>query len=267
MSRALPLSPRSLDLLDFELYSRQIGLLGVDGQLALASSTVAVVGLGGLGSAATLYLAAAGVGRMILVDKDVVDKSNLHRQILYGAADIGKPKAVVAAEAVKRLNPKIDVEAVPEPLDLQLASWLAREADVIIDAVDNWRTRLLLDEAAWRMGKTLVHAAAERLHGQATTVKRGVTGCLACIAPSNIEASGCQSILGPVVGMLGSLQALEAVKVITGVGEPLYNKLLIVDGSTMTFEVLKLKPIECSKCLEKLRPRKHRHELGAEATL
>ena len=255
------LTPEALELLDFERFSRQLGLLGVDGQLSLASATVAIIGLGGLGSASALYLAGAGVGRLILVDRDVVEVNNLHRQILYIEADVGKPKAVVAAERVKEINDKIRVEAVPEPLDPQIALEVAKKADVIIDALDNWKSRLLLDVAAWREGKPLIHAAAERLYGQATTVKRGITGCLACIAPPNIEASGCQAILGPVVGILGSLQALEAVKVLTGVGEPLYNKLLILDAVAPSINIINLKPIDCHLCLEKLKVKERMPEI------
>jgi molybdopterin/thiamine biosynthesis adenylyltransferase len=252
-TRRAPLSPRALDLLDFERFSRQLGLLGVEGQLSLASSTVAVVGLGGLGSVAAFYLAAAGVGRLILVDKDVVDVSNLHRQVLYVSRDAGKPKAVVAAERLKEVFPAVTVEAYPEELTPALASRIAREADVIVDALDNWRARLMLDEAAWREGKPLVHAAAERLYGQATTVKRGETGCLACIAPPNIDAEGCQSILGPVVGILGSLEALEAIKLLAGVGEPLFNKLLVVDASKgLRVDVVLLKPMSCEECRRRL---------------
>ncbi|MCE4610930.1 MAG: HesA/MoeB/ThiF family protein [Desulfurococcales archaeon] len=257
------LTPEALELLDFERFSRQLGLLGVEGQLSLASSTVAVVGLGGLGSVAALYLAGAGVGRLILVDKDVVESNNLHRQILYTEADIGKPKAVVAAERLKGINGKIRIEAIPEPLDPQLALEIARNSDVIVDALDNWRSRLLVDAAAWREGKPLVHGAAERLYGQATTVKKGVTGCLACIAPPNIEASGCQAILGPVVGILGSIQALEAIKVITGVGEPLYNKLLILDAATPSINIISLKPIDCGLCIDKLKIEERMPEIAS----
>jgi len=236
------------DKLDLERYSRQLGLLGVEGQLRLAEATVAVVGLGGLGSVAALYLAAAGVGRLILVDRDNVEPSNLNRQILYVEADVGKPKAVVAAERLSKLNPRLDAVPVPEEVDEGLARWIAGEADVVVDALDNWEARLLLDEAAWLKGKPLVHGAVEALRGQATTVKRGVTGCLACIAPP-APRRGCTAILGPAAGVIGSIEALEAVKVLAGAGEPLYNKLLYLDlARGVSTHVIPLKPLPCEAC-------------------
>lgn len=240
------------DKLDLDRYSRQLGLLRVEGQLRLLEATVAVVGLGGLGSVAAYYLAAAGVGRLILVDKDVVEVNNLNRQLLYHTGDVGKPKAVVAAERLSKLNPSLEAVPVPEELDWSLARWLAREADVIVDALDNWRARLLLDEAAWDKGKPLVHGAVEALRGQATTVKRGVTGCLACIAPPTPQ-QGCTAILGPAAGVIGSIEALEAIKVVAGVGEPLYNKLLYIDLSRgLSAHEIPLKPLPCEKCRSRI---------------
>ena len=240
------------DKLDLERYSRQLGLLRVDGQLKLLESTIAVVGLGGLGSIIAYYLAAAGAGRLILVDKDNVEASNLNRQLLYYTSDIGKPKAVIAAERLEKLNPNIEAVSVPEELDWGLARRLAKEADVIVDALDNWRARLLLDEAAWYMGKPLVHGAVEALRGQATTVKRGVTGCLACIAPPKPQ-QGCTAILGPAAGVIGSIEALEALKLVTGVGEPLYNKLLYIDLTRgLSAHEIPLKPLPCERCRERI---------------
>ncbi|MCE4604017.1 MAG: HesA/MoeB/ThiF family protein [Aeropyrum sp.] len=241
------------DKLDLERFSRQIGLLGASGQLKLASSTVAVVGLGGLGSLAAAYLAAAGVGRLILVDGDKVETSNLHRQVLYRTDDVGKYKAVVAAERLQAINPGVDVEPVPEVLDVNLALEIVREADVLVDGLDNWKGRLALDAAAWSLGKTLVHGAAERLYGQVTTIRRGESSCLACLSPTNVDAAGCTTILGPTVGVVASLQVLETLKVLANLGEPLYNKLLIVDLGRTAIEILPVKPPSCDICLGRLR--------------
>ena len=245
----------ALERLDLERYSRQIALLRANGQLRLLNSTVAVVGLGGLGSIASMYLAAAGVGRLILIDKDMVERNNLNRQLLYTTRDEGKPKSVVAAERLAQLNPDVEIEAIPQELDYSLAAEITKKADVVVDALDNWSARLILDMHAWRLGKPLVHAAVEAMRGQATTVKRGVTGCLACIAPPGL-GGGCNAILGPLPGILGSLEALEAIKIIAGVGEPLYNKLLYLDASRgLEATVIPLKPAPCERCLESLEAR------------
>ncbi|BAN90469.1 HesA/MoeB/ThiF family protein [Aeropyrum camini] len=248
-----PLDPRAIERLDLNLYSRQLGLLGARGQLRLASARVAVVGLGGLGSLAAAYLAAAGVGRLILVDRDVVEPSNLNRQVLYGRGDVGKYKAVVAAERLAEMNPEAEVEPIPEPLDPILAEDLAQEADVIVDGLDNWMARLWLDAAAWRRGRPLVHGAAERMHGQVTTVERGRSSCLACIAPSNPELSGCTAIIAPTVGVVSSLEVLEALKLLAGVGEPLYSRLAIIDLTYPRIEVLRLAQMDCGLCLTRLK--------------
>ncbi len=249
------LEPELLDKLDFERYSRQLGLIHVEGQLKLLSSTVAVVGLGGLGSIAAYYLAASGVGRLILVDRDEVEVNNLNRQLLYTKKDVGKPKALAAASVLSRLNPDIEVVPIADEVDWSLARKLSREADIIVDSLDNWKTRLYLDRAAWLEGKPLVHAAAEGLYGQATTVKRGYTGCLACLAPSDIDRAGCQAILGPTVGLLGSIEAMEVIKLATGIGEPLFNKLLVVDARTYRVDEIRLAPMDCDECWKRVSDR------------
>ncbi|GBF08563.1 putative ATP-dependent adenyltransferase [Aeropyrum pernix] len=248
-----PLDPRAIERLDLNVYSRQLGLLGARGQLRLSSSKVAVVGLGGLGNLAAAYLAASGVGRLILVDRDVVEPSNLNRQVLYGKGDVGRYKAVAAAERLGELNPEAEIEPVPEALDPALAEDIAREADVIVDGLDNWMARLWLDAASWRRGKPLVHGAAERMHGQVTTVERGRSSCLACIAPSNPERAGCTTIIAPTVGVVSSLEVLEAIKLLTGVGEPLYNRLAVIDLTTPRIEVLRLAQMDCKACLSRLK--------------
>ena len=232
-------------------YVRQLGILGIEGQEALSRARVAVVGLGGLGSAAAYYLAAAGVGELVLVDGDSVELHNLNRQILYDESDVGLPKAVLAARRVRAFNPDVRVRPVQERLDSSNAAKLLGEVDVIVDGLDNWEARLALDEYAWDAGVPLVHAAVERWHGQLTVVKRGITGCLACLAPPRPRRR-CVSIIGPAAGLVGLLEAMEAIKVVTGVGEPAYNKLVVIDAMTPSIDVVPLKPVPCEECRSRL---------------
>ncbi len=232
-------------------YIRQLGILGIDGQETLSRARVAVVGLGGLGSAAAYYLAAAGVGELILVDGDSVELHNLNRQILYDEADVGLPKALLAAKRVRAFNQDVRVRPVQARLVASNTAEVLGEADVIVDGLDNWEARLALDEYAWDHGIPLVHAAVERWHGQLTVVKRGVTSCLACLAPPRPRRR-CVSIIGPAAGLLGLMEAMEAIKVLTGIGEPAYNKLVVVDAMAPSIDVVPLKPVACEECRSRL---------------
>ncbi len=233
-------------------YSRQIPMLGMSGQMRLAESSVAVVGLGGLGSLISYYLAAAGVGRLVLVDGERVEKSNLNRQILYDSSDIGLPKAYLAAKRLRSLNPLVDYEPVASMVSRSNVEDVVGDVDVIVDALDDWRARLVLDEYSMKSGKPLVHGAVDGFYGQVTTIIPGRTSCLACIAPRRIEARGCRSALGAVVGIVASLEALEVVKLLTGKGEPAANRLIVVDGFLGRLDEVELKPVECSVCLSRI---------------
>lgn len=224
-----------------------MSLLGEEGQRRLLDSTVAVVGLGGLGSIVALYLAAAGVGRLVIVDPDVVEVHNLNRQLLYGEPDLGLPKAYAAARRLRELRSDLRVVPVKASIEEGAARDAIREADVVVDALDNWRARLALADTAWEAGMPLVHAAVERYYAQLTTIKSGLTSCLHCIAPARAEQR-CVSVIGPAVGVAASLEALEVIKIIAGIGEPLYNKLLVIDALTPSIDTIELKPIPCSEC-------------------
>ena len=228
-------------------YVRQLGLLGEEGQERLSEASVAVVGLGGLGSAVSLYLAAAGVGRLILVDPDRVEPHNLNRQVLYDESDVGLPKAYLAARRVRAQNPRVRVDPYPTAVSGENVEELLGDADVIVDALDNWEARLVLDRYAWMEGKPLVHAAVERWYGQLTVVQRGRTSCLACLAPER-PGRTCTQILGPVAGILGLMEALEVIKIVTGAAEPAYNKLVVVDAKTLTIDTIPLDPAPCPRC-------------------
>ncbi len=220
-----------------ERYSRQLPVLGEEGQRRVRRATILVAGLGGLGSAASLYLAYGGVGRLILVDRDRVEESNLNRQVLYGPGDIGREKALVAAERLREANP--DVEVIPVVGD---AAGEARrfigEVDVVVDALDNWDSRLELNRVAVEAGKPLVHAAVDEMQGQLMVVIPGVTACLECVFGGLRGKGASGRILGPVAGAMGAMEALEALKLVSGVGSPLAGRLLIADFASGSFDVV-----------------------------
>lgn len=229
-------------------YARQILLpgLGIEGQQRLLDAHVLIVGLGGLGSPVTLYLAAAGVGRLTLVDHDRVDLTNLQRQIAHGSEDIGTPKVESARAAAHRLNPECRVTCVQDRVDGPRLAVLLRDVDLVIDACDNFDTRFAVNQACVGQGIPLVSGAAVRWEGQVTVFSgKAGEGCYRCLFPEEGEDDTRCSTLGvasPLVGVIGSLQAMEAVKVLTGAGEPLFNRLLAYDGLMATWRSIKLRP-------------------------
>ncbi len=230
------LSPEEL-----ERYSRQLPIIGVDGQKKLKDTKVLVIGVGGLGSAASLLLTATGFGKLILVDDGLVELSNLQRQILYTVDDLGKPKVSIAAQRLRRLNPHVEIESLQQKLDEDLAKELVKKADIVIDCLDNWETRLLVDRVVYRYGKPFIHAGIEGFYGQLTVIQSGKTPCLRCIFPSHLRQKEMIPVIPPTPIILGSLEVNEAIKIVTGIGKPLYNKLLIYDGRFNIFEVIDLK--------------------------
>jgi adenylyltransferase/sulfurtransferase len=212
-----------------ERYTRQLPLIGEDGQERLRGASVCVAGAGGLGSPVLLYLAAAGVGRIRLVDPDRVERNNLNRQILHSEADIGRFKVESAAEKLRALNPDIEVEALPAAVDSGNASQMARGMDLLLDALDNYEGRYILNSAAFERKIPLVHAAVSGFHGQLTTVIPGKTACLQCAMPHPPEGED-TAIIGVTAGIVGLLQALEAIKILLRKGEIAGNVLLVWDG-------------------------------------
>ncbi len=239
---------------DCQLVLREVG---ESGQQKLRDASVLVVGAGGLGAPALYYLAAAGVGHIGIVDDDVVELSNLQRQVLFTTADIGRGKAEVAAERLSALNPEVDIE----PYRLRLAAGniapLVDSYDIVITAVDNFPTRFLINDACVLAAKTLCDGAVLRMIGLAMTVKGGATACYRCLFPEPPPAAAVVScseagVLGPIPGVIGSIQALEAIKVITGVGQPLYNRLLQFDGGDMSFRDVEVERVPaCPVCGER----------------
>lgn len=237
-------------------YSRHILLpeVGGKGQQKLKEASVFIVGAGGLGSPVALYLAAAGVGTIGIVDDDRVDTSNLQRQILHGTADVGTPKVASAVRALTAINPHIRVVAHQERLNGQNVRALIREYDVVIDGVDNFPARYLVNDACVLEGKPLVDAGVLRWDGVILTVRPKVGPCYRCIFPEPPPAGlvpSCQEagVIGAITGVMGTLQALEALKVILGVGETLSGRLLLFDALQTRFrEVKARRDPRCAVC-------------------
>ena len=247
--------------MDFhERYSRHLRLpeVGVRGQRMLEDAMVVLVGAGGLGSPAAFYLAAAGVGRLRLVDDDVVDRSNLQRQILHAEADIGIAKVESARRSLSDLNPRLRVEPVAERLDSGNVERLLEEADVVIDGGDNFPVRYLLNDACVHLAKPLVYGAVHRFEGQVSVFDagraRGQKPCYRCLFPEPPPpeaAPNCSEVgvLGVLPGVIGMLQATEALKLLLGIGEPLSGRLLHFDALAMRFRETRLSPDpDCPVC-------------------
>lgn len=237
-------------LSDSELlrYSRQILLAQVDiaGQLKLKQAKVLIVGLGGLGSPVALYLAAAGVGELHLADFDQVDLSNLQRQVLHDERLIGQGKVDSALQRLAALNPEVRLVPLREALDADSLQARVAAVDLVLDCSDNFTTRAAVNAACVAMGRPLVSGAAIRLEGQLSVFdpRRADSPCYHCLYGEGSEAElSCSEagVLGPVVGLVGSLQALEALKLLAGFGEPLVGRLLLVDAAASRFRELRVK--------------------------
>ncbi len=237
---------------ELERYARHIVLreVGGPGQAALGRARVLVVGAGGLGAPALLYLAAAGVGTLGVVDDDTVSLSNLQRQVIHATADIGRPKVASAADAIARLNPHVKVETHAVRLDAANAAELISRYDLVADGSDNFATRYLVSDACYQVKKPLVTAAVGVFDGTLTTIRaheRGKDGrpnpTYRCLFPEpppagTVPACAEAGILGALTGVIGSLVALEVIREIVGVGEGLVGRLLMIDARAMRFETL-----------------------------
>ena len=228
-------------------YSRQIMLptFGVEGQRRLLDARVLVVGLGGLGSPAAMYLAAAGVGSLILADFDAVDLSNLQRQLLHTSERIGMTKVDSAVRTLTAINPDVRLEAIKGSLTEVNLGQVVAGADLVVDACDNFATRFAVNAACCAARVPLVSGAAIRTEGQ-IAVFSGQSGgpCYQCLYPRDggtDETCSANGILAPVVGIIGSIQATEAIKVLAGLGEPLYGRLLLLDALAMEWRTIRLR--------------------------
>ncbi|MHC1590341.1 MAG: HesA/MoeB/ThiF family protein [Candidatus Hecatellaceae archaeon] len=236
---------------ELERYDRQlrIGNFGVKAQRKLKKARVVVAGVGGLGCSAALYLVAAGVGKLTLIDREKVELSNLNRQILHWTKDVGRYKVDSALEKLSQLNPDIEVEGLKTEINGRNVFSLIENADVVVDGMDSFKARLLLNRACIRLGKPFVHAAVYGLMGELMTVLPSKGPCYQCYVTPKPREVKTPPVLGATPGVMGCLEAVEALKLITGVGSPLVGELLIFDGLQMSFRTVKIVRLKgCPAC-------------------
>lgn len=242
-----------------EFYSRQTVLpeLGPQGQEKLKSSKVVIVGLGGLGTASALYLALAGVGHLRLVDQDTVELHNLHRQVLYGVGDLRYPKVEAAAKRIKQTNPDVKVESVPENVRESNIEEIVQGMDCVVDGLDNIRTRYLLNRACAKYKIPYVFGAAIGIEGNLSVFAPPETPCLECVLPDlddrYLPTCEVRGVLGATTGIIGTMQAMETIKLLAGIEDTLKGKLMICDFRDMYFATIDIsKRPDCRVCQGKM---------------
>jgi molybdopterin-synthase adenylyltransferase len=243
---ALPLTEE-----DLVRYSSQIlfPAFDVEGQRKLRQAHVLVAGVGGLGSPVAIYLACAGIGKLTLVDSDVVELSNLNRQILHGEEDIGEKKVISAASKLKKLNSTVEVNPVDVRITTESLPGMLRGVNLAIDCLDSMEARFILNRGCVREGMSLIHGGVAGLIGEITTIVPGQTPCLACIFPSGVEGKTPFPVFGCTPALVASLQVMEAIKLIAGFGELLTGKMLYINGERMEWSMAPLqKNATCEVC-------------------
>src|SRR5512136_2925101 len=238
-----------------EFFNRQIIMreLGEEGQRKLQEARVAVVGAGGLGTVSSLYLALAGVGYLRLIDQDTVEVPNLHRQILYTMSDLQYPKAEVAAEHLRKLNPLLNVDAIGDNVNAYNVENLLVGVDVVVDGLDNMLTRYLVNRACAKLKIPYVFGAAIGLEGNLSVFSPPETPCFECVMPNlsdaDLQTCNTRGVLGATPGIIGSMQAMEAIKLLAGVGSPLKGKFMVCDFSDMSFATVDVsRNPDCPAC-------------------
>jgi len=236
------LEPRLTDA-ELQRYDRQLMIpgWGLEGQSRLKRSRVVVIGAGGLGSPVSMYLAAAGVGDLVIIDRDKYELSNLNRQLLGWQKDIGRPKAIAAKEKLEALNPFITIEAITSEITKESVRGILEGANVVVDGTDNWAVRFIANEECVRQRIPFVHAGVQGFFGQVTTVVPFEGPCLRCIMPRPPPDVKRFPVVGVTPGFFAMLEAMEALKAIVGIGGPLVGRILIFNGEDMTFDVLEVK--------------------------
>jgi len=240
-------------------YSRQIMLpdMDVSGQQKLVDACILIVGVGGLGCPAAMYLAAAGVGRLILADDDKVELTNLQRQIAHSHGQLGESKVNSAAETLRGLNPDVSLELLDQRLMGESLEQAVAEADLIVDACDNFTTRFAINRACIKFAKPLVSGAAIRMEGQVAVFdsRQDESPCYQCLYQEGDDAdTSCSTngVMAPLVGIIGSVQAMEAIKLITGIGTSLAGRLLLLDAKSMQWREMKLpRDPNCPACADR----------------
>jgi molybdopterin/thiamine biosynthesis adenylyltransferase len=242
-----------------ERYSRHIILpdIGIEGQSAIQEGKVLIIGAGGLGSPAALYLAAAGVGTIGIADADRVELSNLQRQVIHFTSDLDRPKVESAAEKMRAINPDITIRTYCEYIQAANIGPIIADYDFVIDGTDNFATKFLINDACFMAGKPFSHGGILRFHGQTMTILPGQSACYRCVFPipplrGTVPSCSQAGVLGVVAGILGTIQATEALKLITKTGTLLANALLTFDAKTMVFRKVEIRPNKnCPLCGEK----------------
>lgn len=238
-------------------YSRHILLdeLGIEGQQQLLAAHALILGAGGLGSPVALFLGSAGVGQITVVDHDTVDVTNLQRQIAHTLADVGQPKAQSIQQAIANINPDVQVNVIAQRADDRLLNECVPLADVVIDCTDNFATRHAINRACVTHGKPLVSGAAIRFDGQVTVYdpRDAQSPCYACVFPESekLEETQCATmgVFAPLVGIIGSVQAAEALKLLMNVGQPLTGRLLMLDAKNMAWSEIRMpRHADCPVC-------------------
>ena len=237
-------------------YSRQIMLpqIDIEGQQKLLAAKILIVGAGGLGSPASMYLAAAGIGQITIVDDDVVDLSNLQRQVSHHTDDIGTDKVISTQQTLKKINPEVKVFAIKQRLEGKSLEKEVNCADIVLDCCDNFATRFAVNAACVKYKTPLVSGAAIRFEGQVSVFTSGDNNspCYNCLyVDDGEEVQNCATngVISPVTGIIGSIQAMEAIKLIVNIGEPLVGRLLLLDGLSMQWNEMKLrKNVNCPTC-------------------
>src|SRR4030067_576855 len=244
-----------------EFFNRQTIMkeIGTKGQRKLTEAKVAVVGAGGLGTVSSLYLALAGVGYLRLIDQDTVETQNLHRQILYTLDDLHYPKAEIAAKRLEKLNPLLKAEAVSENVNQTNVERLLADVDCVVDGLDNMITRYLVNRACAKMKVPYVFGAAIGMEGNLSVFSPPETPCLECVMPnlsdSDLQTCNTRGVLGATPGIIGAMQAMETIKLISGAGSPLKGKLMGCDFNDMSFATIDIsKRVGCPACEGELKP-------------
>lgn len=242
MAEAKVLTPEQVNRYSRHLIMPQIGS---QGQRRLMNAKVLMLGAGGLGSPSAVYLSLAGVGTIGLVDFDVVDLSNLQRQILHQNDDVGRPKVISAKETINRFNPDVNVQLHETMLSSENAMEIISQYDIVVNGADNFPSRYLVNDACYLLGKPLVDGSILLFDGQATVYLPG-KGCYRCLFPSppppgEVPSCAEAGVLGALTGLVGSIQAIEAAKLLLGVGESLSSRLLLIDALTMEFRTVKIR--------------------------
>lgn len=224
-------------------YNRNILIneIGEEGQKKLLDSKVLIAGAGGLGSTVIANLAAVGIGKLGIIDNDILELTNLNRQYIHKFKNIGRVKVDSAKEWINEFNPDVNVQIYQTRLDEENYKEIVKDYDLIIDCFDSYKSKFLLNQIAIESEKTLIHGGVTEFYGQVTTIIPGETACLACIIPDfDVAAYSVKGVISPAVTTIASIQSLEVVKVLLGIGEPLKNKLLTYNGLTMTFKKISI---------------------------